>query len=646
MLWWLPILMCVGIIANGLRLRGRLRRLDTVPASGRPVDPRHEFLVARDVRLTAAARRAVSNHASRERLRVLDLIPADLPVERALDVARMVDTRTYRSDRGAAGRGAFQAILADAELLDRAGIHQREGFDPVELVDIIARLKNHATIGTDLVVVPGLSAARDDPVSRARVQKRTYRGKPLNLLAPTFRDIAMVCGGSVNLRWALVATVLFWLQPFFVCAGRVPLRPRDLARSPVVRILAGVAFVIAAARNGRRTAAQKKARKSSGLSVDGAKKDTRIAAVRCRDSLQHRLGEGIETLLEPVRETCPWCGSPDLVTRLESRDLQQRKPGRFRLQRCRGCGHVFVNPRLTNAGSDFFGRDHERLRDGFPPDSGAYPGDEHNNDCDGVHKDLVGGPVGYFSGGIRVYRERAEMQRPFAAPRSWLDVGTGSGRFCDLARDIWPDTVFDGLDTSPGVTEAGCRGWVDHAFRGTLADRAPELGGRYDVVSMFRYLEYVRDPYLELDLAAKTLVAGGYLLLELPNTQCPAAGFLGRFWVGWSVPRHLHLPTPDNLTAALAERGLRPVALRFGRVHRPGDLTAAVHLALQWLAPDPRSPWLPDGPTGWRRLRRGSALVLATPLFLAAAAMDFLLQPVFHGGRRANAFRVVARKDF
>ncbi|WP_322753024.1 class I SAM-dependent methyltransferase [Frankia sp. Cas3] len=618
MLWWLPILMCVGIIANGIRLRGRLRRLDTVPASGRPVDPRHEFLVARDVRLTAAARRAASNHASRERLRVLDLIPADLTVERALDVARMVDTRTYRTDRAALGRGAFQAILADAELLRLAGIHQREGFDPVELVDIIARLKNYATTGTDLVVVPGLSAARDDPVSRARVQKRTYRARPLNLLAPTFRDIAMVCGGSVNLGWALVATVLFWLQPFFVCFGRVPLQPRDLARSPVVRILAGVEFVVAAARNGRRTAARKKALKSSGLPVDGAEKDVRIAAGRCRESFQSRLGEGSDALLEPARETCPWCGSPDVVTRLESRDIQQLTPGRFRLERCRGCGHVFVNPRLTNAVGDFFGRGHE---------------------------DLVGGPAGYFPGSMRVYRERAEMQRPFAAPRAWLDVGTGSGRFCDHARDIWPDTVFDGLDTSPGVTEAGRRGWVDHAFQGTFADRAAELGGRYDVVSMFRYLEYARDPYLELDLAAKTLVAGGYLVLELPHAQCPAAGFLGRFWVGWSVPRHLHLPTPDNLTAALAERGLRPVALRFGRVHRPGDLTAAVHLALQRMAPDPSLPWLPAGSTGWRRLRRGSALVLATPLFLAAAAMDFALQPVFRGGRRANAFRVVARKE-
>nr|MDT0667002.1 hypothetical protein [Micromonospora sp. DSM 115978] len=95
MLDWIPALICVGLLVNGVRLRGRLRRLDTLPASGRPVDPDHEFLLARGVRLSEAARRAASNHASRERLDVLDLVPADLTIERALDVARMVDTRTY-----------------------------------------------------------------------------------------------------------------------------------------------------------------------------------------------------------------------------------------------------------------------------------------------------------------------------------------------------------------------------------------------------------------------------------------------------------------------------------------------------------------------------------------------------------------------
>ncbi len=624
MLWWMPILMCAGIVVNGIRLRGRLRRLDMLPASGRPVDPRHEFLVARDVRVTGAARRAASNHASRERLEVLDLIPADLTVERALDVARMVDTRTYRTDRLAVGRGAFQAILVDAELLRRTGIHQRDGFDPVELVAVTERLKRHATTTTSLAVVPGITAARDDPAGRVRVQKRAYRGRPVKLLAPTVRDVMMMCGGFVNLRWALMATVLFWLQPFFVCAGRVPLQPRDLARSPIVRILAGIDLVISSSRTRRREAVWNKALKSAGLPVDARKEDARIAAVARRDSYRDRLRAGTDALLEPDRDTCPWCGSPELSTRLRSGDLLLRKPGRFRLDRCDDCRHMFCNPRLTELGVEFYTRD----------------------DCDGLYLGLPGGFFGYPASRARAYRERAEMVRPFAVPRAWLDVGTGSGRFCDVARDIWTGTIFDGLDNPRRITEAWRRRWVDNGFAGRFVDFAGELGGRYDVISMFHYLEGVRDPYPELDAAAKVLVSGGHLLLETVNVGSLGARLLGRLWAGWSVPRHLHLPTVDNLTNALAERGLRPVVVQFGRAHQPGDLTAAVFFLVQRLAPDPTFPWLPAEPDAWRRARRRCALVGAAPFLVVAAVVDFILRPVFRGGRRANMLRIVARKEF
>ncbi|WP_206443005.1 class I SAM-dependent methyltransferase, partial [Candidatus Protofrankia californiensis] len=248
--------------------------------------------------------------------------------------------------------------------------------------------------------------------------------------------------------------------------------------------------------------------------------------------------------------------------------------------------------------------------------------------------------------GVRAYRDRARMLRPFIQPRAWLDVGTGAGRFCDAARDVWPTTVFDGLDESDGVEEASRRRWVDGGYRGVLADFTDRLSGRYDVVSMFHHLQHVRDPLLELDLAAEVLVPGGYLLLELPNTRSPVARALGPFWAGWCVPRHLCLPTVDNLTSGLTERGLRPVAIQFGRAHRPGDLTAAVFLLAQWLAPDPGLPWLSAEPGVRRRLRRGGALVAVTPFLAVAAAADFVLRPVLRGGHRANTFRILARKEF
>lgn len=61
------------------------------------------------------------------------------------------------------------------------------------------------------------------------------------------------------------------------------------------------------------------------------------------------LAEGLDRFFEPRRDTCPWCGSTRLATRLRTTDLIQHKPGRFVLDRCEGCRHTFQNPRLSEA---------------------------------------------------------------------------------------------------------------------------------------------------------------------------------------------------------------------------------------------------------------------------------------------------------
>ncbi|MGG8409160.1 hypothetical protein ACM614_22460, partial [Streptomyces sp. 12297] len=59
------------------------------------------------------------------------------------------------------------------------------------------------------------------------------------------------------------------------------------------------------------------------------------------------LAGGADRFLEPRRATCPWCDAPRLAVRVRMPDLLQGKPGRFTLEECQACGHVFQNPRLT-----------------------------------------------------------------------------------------------------------------------------------------------------------------------------------------------------------------------------------------------------------------------------------------------------------
>ncbi|MGH4009264.1 MAG: methyltransferase domain-containing protein, partial [Pseudonocardiaceae bacterium] len=184
-----------------------------------------------------------------------------------------------------------------------------------------------------------------------------------------------------------------------------------------------------------------------------------------RPYYQAELAGGVERFLEPRRDTCPWCGSTALSVRLRTSDLIQRKPGAFTLEQCGTCQHIFQNPRLTPAGLDFYYRDF----------------------YDGLGQELM---EEAFSAAGQSYRGRVDMLKPFTTPRAWLDVGAGHGHFCRLAREVWPDAEFDGLDQSVSVEEAQHRGWIDHGYRGEFVALAGELAGQYDVVSMHHYLEH------------------------------------------------------------------------------------------------------------------------------------------------------------
>ncbi|MEO7194667.1 MAG: class I SAM-dependent methyltransferase [Pseudonocardiaceae bacterium] len=339
-----------------------------------------------------------------------------------------------------------------------------------------------------------------------------------------------------------------------------------------------------------------------------------------RPYYQAELAAGVERFFEPRRDSCPWCGSTDLSVRLQTPDLFQNKPGQFTLERCGTCCHIFQNPRLSPAGLDFYYRDF----------------------YDGLGQKLA---ERAFKGEVTSYRGRAEMLRPFTTPNAWLDVGTGYGHFCQFARKVWLETVFDGLDQSASVEEAQRRGWVHHGYRGEFVGLADELTGRYDVVSMHHYLEHTREPFDELDTAAKILLPGGYLLIEVPDPEFWAGRVFGRFWMSWSQPQHQHMIPLGNLKDALADRGFSLVAVQREEAKLTPDLMSSLMIALNTLVPDPRLPWLAAAPTGWRRFRHITMWAIGMPLFMGAYVLDKQLDRVGRRIHRSNTYRVLARKD-
>jgi len=357
--------------------------------------------------------------------------------------------------------------------------------------------------------------------------------------------------------------------------------------------------------------------------VSEAKDERERRITELRPRYQRDLADGTERFFAPRRADCPWCGGTSLRTRLRTTDLLQHKPGRFVLDGCETCGHTFQNPQLTEEGLEFYYRDF----------------------YDGLGKEQL---EALFDRKNTTYLGRARsMTAHDPAPKRWLDIGTGHGHFCAAVRDeLLPDTVFDGLDFTEGVEIAEREKRVERGFRGSFPELAGELAGRYDAVSMFHYLEHTADPDRELRAARQVVSPGGHLLIEVPDAQSRLSGVLGRWWLPWLQPQHLHFIPVANLRARLEELGFTVVSEEHAEPHAAIDLVAAVWLVLGHVSPPENTPWLPHPPGRLRRAVRATVFLAGIPALLAATVLDRIaVRPLARRGRMCNAYRVVARRD-
>lgn len=601
------VLVVAGLVLNGLRLRARVPA--ALPAAGTGPDAgpgEWAWLTARGVVLDDATRRAAAAYAHAEGLDLLDLVPADFPATAARDLLRAVDPRAYRDSRLAPGRGAGTSACVGRDVFERAGADTRDGLEPADQIMLIRRIRPCARPrGAAIAVAPALRPARDDPAKRAARLRANGVIVGVHQLADALAWLLTAGALLAGWEWGLGALAAYCLQPYLIFTG-TPLRPRGLHAAALLRPLhAPWTWARTAAGRWRPEAERRK-------------DEQKASSVRY---YREELAGGTARFLDRRATDCPWCGSAALSVAVRGRDLVLGKPGRFTLERCGGCGHVFQNPRLRPEGLGFYYRD-------------AYDG------LGAASAEMV------FATGLDSYLGRARIIAPFTQPKAWLDVGAGHAHFCAVAGEAWPDTVFDGLDQGAGIAEARRRGWIATAYRAEFRDLAPELAGRYDVVSMHHYLEHTTDPLAELDAAARMLPPGGHLLIELPDPEWPLRRLFGQYWMPWFQPQHLHMMPLANLTAALSERGLRPVAAERRAAHQANDFVCAAALLLGRIAPDRSLPWSPRPATVTSRAWRGLAWTAGIPLIVSGLLLDRTLgRALARRWDRGNAYRVLSVKD-
>ncbi|GHH33673.1 class I SAM-dependent methyltransferase [Lentzea cavernae] len=522
---------------------------------------------------------------------LVDLVPRDLPTVAALDLLGAVDPGKYRDDQWARGISASQAVLVREKYAEEV-----DPDDPTEFIAYVRRVKDHVHAQVDIAVAPGLKAGPYDLGYRAAILRRLGK-RPSLWIAGSVIGYATVVGALVtDWRWGLGALAAYWAHPILVFAG-TPLKPRDLWVPRVLR----TPYLWFKTSGGKKSTAERRQAKHLEQATPWYEQN--------RDRNFH----------EAPRDNCPSCGSTDLRRWVTATDLVQRKPGTFTMDRCVRCGHVWQNPRLTEEGLGFYYRD---FYDGLGETSAEA----------------------VFSGKTDPYYGRARMVEPFTTPERWLDVGSGHAHFCLGAKEVLPKTTFDGLDQGAAIEDAARLGRIQNAYRGSFKDFAGELKGRYDVISMHHYLEHVRDPWEELDIAADVLPDGGYLLIELPDPEWRLGRLFGQYWMPWFQPQHQHMMPIGNLEHALADRGLTTVATERKQAHLCNDFTLALLLWLGDKAPRTPAPWRPEK-VRLRRTRSFLVWSLGIPAFFVALALDqtvnrFLAARTGNG----NAYRLLAQK--
>jgi SAM-dependent methyltransferase len=644
--------MAAAHVIEALDLRKRRQSIPPLPAAdaGRRSSGKVELLTARGVEVDEATLAAAGQEMEVGGAQVIDLVPGDLPVDRALRLLRRIRPDQLGNDPYYTPGGAHEVVAVHASVAERmspedprlVAAGNGSGTDPRDRDAVVRRTfkaQRYAPTATAVRVAPGLRTGPWTPADRwQELEGLTGYGWPYGSLPPIFLGIetahllAMTAGLLVAPAGALAALATWCAQPALVfgtgrggtggdgatvadatvadatgvephgtdgrCAESGLLTPPDAVRASLLRLPAAW--------------------------VDNLR--TIVAGVAATRAKRRRWAESppprppdVHTLFEPRRDACAWCGSTALVPRLDVTDLLQHKPGTFHLDECTDCGHIFQNPALTLDGLDYYYED-------------AY---------EGIGEELA---EVSFAALVPIYRSRVEAMARFAEPRAWLDVGTGHAHFCLAARQQWPDATFDGIDMSETVDEAQRRGRIDTAYRGTFPEMADELPRKYDAVSMHHYIEHTREPHRELEAAAKVLQPGGCLMIEMPDPATPWSRWLGRYWWQWGQPQHQHFVSCEEMVAALRSGGFEILLVQRGAATMGGELVNSIGLLLQHLVRSPHLPWLPPVSTV-HRIKRLALYAAATPALLVAKAADEAKNAVLRRtDRPGNAYRIVARR--
>lgn len=242
------------------------------------------------------------------------------------------------------------------------------------------------------------------------------------------------------------------------------------------------------------------------------------------------------TFLEPV--PCYLCGSSEREPFINAQDDLTGKPGTFTFVTCRRCGLRYQHPRVTlDHIGDYYDDNYiahrKKRRWGL-----LTPLVEHGMNKLDADKD-------------RIVSRYVTLDYTSTV----LDVGCAVGTFLQRLRERYDSSVV-GLDFKDLSAHPSLRGVEFH--RGLFYE-ALLASERFDLVTMWHFLEHDYDPMRSLRTARRVLKPGGTLVIEVPRLDSRTFGWFGDRWPGLQAPQHTVLLDKSHLLQMVRTAGLEVV---------------------------------------------------------------------------------------
>ena len=235
---------------------------------------------------------------------------------------------------------------------------------------------------------------------------------------------------------------------------------------------------------------------------------------------------------------CYLCGERSSAPFITAQDDYTGKPGLFTFVTCDNCGLHYQNPRLRiEHVAEYYDDEYiaHRKKSDWGPLTGFFNWamDRHDRQKDAL---------------VSRYVQLGRRSRV-------LDVGCAVGTFLQKMRARYGASVtgVDFKDLSANSSLAN----VD--FRCGLFYEQVFGAERFDLITMWHFLEHDYDPMRTLRTARDLLAPEGRLVIEVPRLDSVTFRIYGTRWPGLQAPQHTVLYDRATLLAAIDTAGLEVV---------------------------------------------------------------------------------------